>query len=487
MWTYLLPLAFCGAASAYQVSNPSGYYTFSMDPATGRSIFDITQSYSKVFAFPTINLDLIILSNKNASDAINSTHRYSLEDSGSAQIVTPIVNKVEVQLVTMENYTMLGTMVGDNLCAEDMKNQGCKTIIEEGYTEFFVTWDYGMGGKVPNFRGSDGFIGLSPSQNPNYESLTESVVFREKLNRNSLSFTSQNLVYKFYIGFYKTDTPQTQQLKLQGLSLCKGCSQVWGTISKGFNFHGTDIGLLNGFVVSFEPAWETSRVYFKTVQLLNNFTQALLMTANEYIDPSAALAELDEVMKIYFEGKHCGWEKFQNQYFKIQFDGFNLVLPISQMLSQNNKDCVIELEMIYSQNLSSQLPDAILFLHRRALGKEGLEFHMDFVENQIAIDGYYIDTGVWPPQEKSNKTLLIAIGVGLGAMVIVGVAVVIIIRRQRKKKLAESLEKDNQSRQVSSPLIGHPVNASNQPEDAYKNVQPYTPNPELGSVDKASE
>jgi hypothetical protein len=96
------------------------------------------------------------------------------------------------------------------------------------------------------------------------------------------------------------------------------------------------------------------------------------------------------------------------------------------MLLQNGKDCVLELELIFDETMSESTPN-LLVLHRRAIGRN-MEFHMDFVEGAFAIDGYYIDTGVWPPHynpEEPNNTLMIVLSV-VGGLLVIGIIVLVV-------------------------------------------------------------
>lgn len=101
--------------------------------------------------------------------------------------------------------------------------------------------------------------------------------------------------------------------------------------------------------------------------------------------------------------------------------------------------------MHFTPNLIEIMSDVTLVLSRNALGTKGVELDIDFQKYYISIDGYYVDTGVWPPQptpptpppnpdEKpaNDKKMLIIILSSCGGILVLIILSVCISRCQKR-------------------------------------------------------
>jgi hypothetical protein len=243
-----------------------------------------------------------------------------------------------------------------------------------------------------SFKNSDGFVGLSPSSRKGLLSLTEEVLFQNKYPRNSVSYyTSPN--HQYFIGYFNESISNQYQLPWVHYThndwLVKDFHLLWAVNASSlimenmtFNFNSQPL------VVTFEPSWEASKIYFSDKSIYQLVYNQLL-EASLLIDSSATLDANTYSTFVYFKALKCENPVFKNRTIKVTFGQFNITIAIESILRQSGKNCYLDFEMYRDTDESPEVSN-ILILNRRALAP-GTQIHFDFSEKRFAMYGCAIE------------------------------------------------------------------------------------------------
>ncbi|TNV79325.1 hypothetical protein FGO68_gene6664 [Halteria grandinella] len=428
-------------ATSYQVSAPSGYYKIPMD--VNNDQFNFIIGKVKILVLPLINFNTVVVANWNASFQLKPGRSYDADSSLSRVAIDPEVSQQKVNFISPVNSTLTGTIQQDLLCPKG--SDLCSTKNGEGATQFFLTWAEEKGDKF-NFDGTSAILGLGQSaRNSQIASFTEQVLRREGLDRFSISYTTQFDIINFYIGYFNTEIPQDQQLQMETISQENGQNLMWGVSCSRMFFQGKQVEFPDqqSFFLTIEPLLGSSYMYFPSNSVKDQVSNSILTIIQQELNETAYLKTVDTASIIYFPLISCLYID-QSKNITLDFTSFKFNITIKNLLIIN--DCYLNLKLLYTPASTQR---TALVLNDASLGYYGMEFHMDFTNQVIAIDG----AGVYGQRYKGWFY------VGIAGAVVVIVIVVIGWRwhikrqwRKRAEKFKQPIISDTQKVQTSQSI-----------------------------------